>query len=68
MDYWQATIKPGHYVNTIARFANMVLANVPFNLAWGLQNSDDFVQNWLVTLCLGPDMHANAMLMRRNRG
>ena len=67
MDSWERTICPGYYVNTIDKFANMVLANVPFNLAWGMQNAKvDFVQDWLVTLCLGPDMHANAMLMRRN--
>lgn len=66
MDHWRDVIKPGCYVQTIAQYANMVQCSVLFNLSWGTQNAPDFSQDWLVVLCLGPDMHANAMLMRRN--
>ncbi|PUB17515.1 3-oxoacyl-ACP synthase III family protein [Yoonia sediminilitoris] len=66
MDHWKDVIKPGCYVQTIAQYANMVQCSVLFNLSWGAQNANDFTQDWLVVLCLGPDMHANAMLMRRN--
>lgn len=67
MEHWRDVIKPGCYVETIAKYANLVECSVLFNLSWGMQNVERFTQDWLVTLCLGPDMHANAMLMRRNR-
>jgi 3-oxoacyl-[acyl-carrier-protein] synthase-3 len=67
MKQWAKVIRPGFYVNTIADYANLVEASVPFNLAWATRNETAFTQGWLVTLCLGPDMHANAMLLRRNR-
>jgi 3-oxoacyl-[acyl-carrier-protein] synthase-3 len=66
MDHWAKVIAPGFYVNTLARYANLVEASVPFNLAWATRNETAFTQGWLVTLCLGPDMHANATLLRRN--
>ena len=66
MDRWRDVIGPGFYVNTLARYANLVEASVPFNLAWATRNETAFTQDWLVTLCLGPDMHANATLFRRN--
>lgn len=66
MDKWQEAIQPAEYVQTIKEFANLVQCSVLFNLSWGMQNAQDFTQDWVVTLCLGPDMHANAMLMRRN--
>lgn len=66
MDQWQKVIQPAEYVQTIADYANLVQCSVLFNLSWGMQNAQMFTQNWVVTLCLGPDMHANAMLMRRN--
>ncbi|MFT4795677.1 MAG: 3-oxoacyl-[acyl-carrier-protein] synthase-3 [Paracoccaceae bacterium] len=66
MEHWRDVINPGCYVETIAKYANLVECSVLFNLSWGMQNAAHFTQDWLVTLCLGPDMHANAMLMRRN--
>lgn len=66
MEHWQEVIKPGCYVQTIKQYANIVQCSVLFNLSWGMQNAPNFTQDWLVVLCLGPDMHANAMLMRRN--
>ncbi len=67
MEHWKQVINPGCYVETIAKYANLVECSVLFNLSWGMQNAEAFTQDWLVTLCLGPDMHANAMLMRRTR-
>lgn len=62
--YWADQIQPGHYEDCLATFANMVSVSVPFNLAqWRARGAA--VQDALVTLCLGPDMHASAMLFRR---
>jgi 3-oxoacyl-[acyl-carrier-protein] synthase-3 len=65
MDHWRDVIRPGHYVNTLKTYANLVQTSVPFNLSWGLKHDPGFYQDWLATLCVGPDMHASAMLMRR---
>ncbi len=66
MEHWTSVIKPGCYVQTIKQYANIVQCSVLFNLSWGMQNAPEFTQDWVVILCLGPDMHASAMLMRRN--
>lgn len=65
---WKTVINPGNYVQTIKRFANMVHCSVPLNLAYATQNPKEcnFTQDYLLTLSLGPDMHANATLFRRN--
>lgn len=65
MDAWAADIKPGAYVNTISEFANMVLASVPFNFSYGIAQPRGIEQDFVVTLCLGPNMHANATLLKR---
>ncbi|WP_372675124.1 3-oxoacyl-ACP synthase III family protein [Aquicoccus sp.] len=65
-DHWTQIINPGFCINTLKKFANLVQSSVPFNLAWATRNESAFTQNYVVTLCLGPDMHANAMLLRRN--
>lgn len=64
MTHWKNKIGPAHYEETLAKFANMVLVSVPFNLSRWI-HSGTATQDWLVTLCLGPDMHATAMLFRR---
>jgi 3-oxoacyl-[acyl-carrier-protein] synthase III len=51
-------------IETIAQFANMTVANIPVNLAWSAAN-DPITQNNLVLFALAPDMHANALLLRR---
>ncbi len=66
IDYWVSQIKPEKNIQTIAQFANMVHSSIPFNLAYAMHNMPDFTQDYLVALCLGPDMHANATLLRRN--
>lgn len=66
MDHWKQMIRPGHYLDTLASYANLVQTSVPFNLSWGLKHDPDFRQDWLATLCVGPDMHASAMLLRRD--
>ena len=65
MERWGRDIGPGHYLNTLKEFANLVHSSVPFNLSWG-QSARQFSQPWVATLCLGPDMHASSMLLRRN--
>ncbi|MEY3308244.1 MAG: hypothetical protein RLZZ413_2282 [Pseudomonadota bacterium] len=68
VDHWQKMINPGTIVQTIEKFANMVQCSVPLNLAYATENPQPckFTQNYLLTLSLGPDMHANATLFRRN--
>ena len=66
MEHWKQVIQPACYVETIAQYANIVQCSVLFNLSWGMQNVSEFTQDWVVILCLGPDMHANATLLRRN--
>lgn len=66
MNYWGKQIAPGLYIDTLKKFANLVSTSVPLNIAWAADNVPGFTQDHLVTLCLGPDMHANAMLMQRN--
>ena len=64
LDRWQAMIQPGQIIQTIAEFANMTVANIPVNLAWSAAN-DPISRNHLVLFALGPDMHANAVLLER---
>lgn len=63
-DRWRATIQPGQMIQTIAEFANMTVANIPVNLAWSVAN-DPISKDHLVLFALGPDMHANAVLLER---
>lgn len=66
MDYWKTTLKPELVIETLQMAANLVHCSVPFNLAYAMHKRPDMTQNHLVTLTLGPDMHANATLFRRN--
>jgi 3-oxoacyl-[acyl-carrier-protein] synthase-3 len=63
---WNDSIKPGQYINTIETFANMALANVPVNLAWSREH-EPIQKSYLVLLTIGPDMHTNALLLKRVR-
>ena len=67
-DNWKKQINPGNVVQTLEKYANMVQCSVPLNLAYATLNPKEcsFTQNYLLTLSLGPDMHANATLFRRN--
>jgi 3-oxoacyl-[acyl-carrier-protein] synthase III len=64
LDAWAGVIQPRHYVETIARFGNMTLANVPVTLAWAMQHQP-IVTDSLVLLSLGAEMHAYAQLWCR---
>ena len=64
LDQWTKELQPACVVETIAKFANMTVANIAVNLAWSKTNLP-IVQDHLVLLALGPDMHANAILLRR---
>jgi 3-oxoacyl-[acyl-carrier-protein] synthase III len=61
---WQNTIQPAQFVETIQQFANMTVANIPVTLAWSVANNP-ITQPNLVLFALGPDMHANALLLHR---
>jgi 3-oxoacyl-[acyl-carrier-protein] synthase III len=57
-------LKSSQLLQTIRQFANMTLANNAVNLAYaGMRRRIPF--DSLVLLSLGPDMHANALLLSR---
>ena len=64
-EMWQTQLQPAQMIQTIASFANMTVANIPVNFAWSVGNQP-ISQNNLVLFALAPDMHANALLLRRN--
>jgi 3-oxoacyl-[acyl-carrier-protein] synthase III len=61
---WQSVLKPAQMIETIEDFANMTVANIPVNLAWSVAN-DPISQDHLILFALAPDMHANAVLLKR---
>jgi 3-oxoacyl-[acyl-carrier-protein] synthase-3 len=61
---WQQSIQPAQFIETIQQFANMTVANIPVTLAWSTQNNPIAKSN-LVLFALGPEMHANAVLLQR---
>ena len=67
VDYWlkQIVPQPAQCLSTIKEFANVTVATHALNLAWFEENKSIEKDN-LVMLALGPDMHANAMLLKRN--
>ena len=67
IDAWDKAIAPAQYPQTIGPYANMTGANIPVNLAWAVQNQP-IAKDRLVLLGLGPDMHANALLLGRGAG
>jgi 3-oxoacyl-[acyl-carrier-protein] synthase-3 len=64
LDAWVKTIHPAQLLSTITIFANMTAATIPVNLAWAPANSP-VTPNYLVCLALGPEAHADAMLLKR---
>ena len=66
INVWVKAINPENTIITLTDYANMVHCSSLFNLSWGMKNRPDFTQNWLQTLCIGPDMHVNVSLFRRN--
>jgi len=61
---WLKVIKPGQTIDTITSFANMTVATHVVNLAYAEKNKLIKKDN-LVLMALGPDMHANAILLRK---
>ena len=64
LDAWVKAIQPAQLLSTLTTFANMVAATIPVNLAWA-PASDPVIPNHLVCLALGPDAHADAILLKR---
>jgi 3-oxoacyl-[acyl-carrier-protein] synthase-3 len=67
MNYWCDNLspKPTQVLTTIKQFANVTVATHALNLAWCEENTTMEKDN-LVMLALGPDMHANAILLKRD--
>jgi 3-oxoacyl-[acyl-carrier-protein] synthase III len=65
LDAWVKMIQPAQLLSTITIFANMTGATIPVNLAWAPAN-DPVTPNFLVCLALGPEAHADAMLLKRD--
>lgn len=66
IDYWCSNLapQPAQVLTTIKKFANVTVASHALNMAWCEENVN-IEKNNLVMLALGPDMHANAMLLKR---
>jgi 3-oxoacyl-[acyl-carrier-protein] synthase-3 len=64
LEAWQKAIQPGQYIWTIEPYANMTVANIPVTLAWASANQP-ISQDNLLLLGIGPEMHANAVLLKR---
>jgi len=67
IDYWLNNLnpRPAQTLTTIDKIANITVATHAFNLAW-FEQEETIKKDKLVMLALGPDMHANAMLLKRN--
>jgi 3-oxoacyl-[acyl-carrier-protein] synthase-3 len=63
-DAWAKAIEPAQYLASLDTFGNMTLAAVPVNLAFFY---DQIERDHLVLLGMGADIHASALLLRRNR-
>jgi 3-oxoacyl-[acyl-carrier-protein] synthase-3 len=63
IELWTKAIGPAQFLHTLSTFANMTVANIPVNLACLY---DQIQTDYLVLLSLGPEMHTNALLLRRN--
>jgi 3-oxoacyl-[acyl-carrier-protein] synthase-3 len=63
LDKWQEQIAPHKLIDTLATFANMTLASIPVNLAFAY---DQIETDHLILLGIGPELHSNGLLLRRN--
>ena len=63
LDAWNAAIRPRLFFDTLSTFANMTLASIPVNFAFGF---DQFETDYMMLLGIGPELHSNAVLLRRN--
>jgi len=64
--YWVSHLSPApaQVLSTLAEVANVTVATHAFNFAW-FEEKNSIEKNALVMMALGPDMHANAMLLKR---
>ena len=62
LEAWVDAINPGQVLDTLTEYANMTAASVPVNLASSVLGGR-VEKEWLVLLGIGPDMHANGMLL-----
>jgi 3-oxoacyl-[acyl-carrier-protein] synthase III len=62
LDYWNQQLRPALLFDTLSTFANMTLASIPVNFSFGY---DQFATDYLVLLGIGPELHTNAVLLRR---
>lgn len=67
IDYWCSHLSPppAQVVSTIKTFANATVATHALNLGW-YEAHRKIKKNNLVLMSLGPDMHSNAMLLKRH--
>ena len=67
IDYWLDHMdpKPAQVLTTIKKFANVTVATHALNMAW-FEQRNGIKMDKLVMMALGPDMHANAILLKRN--
>ncbi len=67
INYWVGSLKllPAQVISTLLQYANVTVATHALNFAWSEENNSVQGDN-LVMLALGPDMHANSMLLKRN--
>jgi 3-oxoacyl-[acyl-carrier-protein] synthase-3 len=66
IDYWRSHLspRPAQMLSTLQEIANVTVATHALNLAW-FEEKGTIEKNKLVMMALGPDMHANAMLLKR---
>jgi 3-oxoacyl-[acyl-carrier-protein] synthase-3 len=66
MDYWNTrlTPEPAQTLSTLSTFANLTVATHALNFAF-FEEQAAISKDYLVMMALGPDMHANAMLLKR---
>ncbi|RYZ47712.1 MAG: hypothetical protein EOP49_20545, partial [Sphingobacteriales bacterium] len=64
IDIWMQQLKPGQKLTTLLTVANVTVATHAFNFAW-FDEKKEVKKDKLVMMALGPDMHSNAMLLKR---
>jgi 3-oxoacyl-[acyl-carrier-protein] synthase-3 len=64
IDYWVSKINPAYTLHTLKQLANLTVATHAINLAY-FNDAGRIDKDNLVMMALGPDMHANAMLLKR---
>lgn len=65
IDSWVKNLAPAQVLSTLKQIANVTVATHAINLAW-FEEKNEIQKDILVMLALGPDMHANAMLLKRH--